>query len=241
MWLVPFKGRNDSACYNQNFLWNDNNIYIMDNHRAALWCWFQHLKKDKRIDFIHIDKHTDTLQSSLADWVKACPDLWAISIDDYLSLIYENNNGSDYPLFRWDNYGSIFLDKYANLINECVFATHGDGDAPNFKNVNQSDVWDLAGNLSYWIEESTNQWIVNVDLDYFFYLSNSDTYELFQSEQYIEQVFSTIKKHLDDKKIACLTLCLSPECCGSWDAAEALCDKAVNIMSIDFKLPKQQQ
>ena len=75
-------------------------------------------------------------------------------------------------------------------------------------------------------------------MDYFFYSSNLEKYTLFQSEQYIEQLFSSIKKHLDDGKIACLTLCLSPECCGGWEAAEALCAKVVEVMGIDFVLPK---
>ena len=42
-WLVPFKGRNTSGIYEQNFLWRDGAVYVMDNHRAALWCWIQHL------------------------------------------------------------------------------------------------------------------------------------------------------------------------------------------------------
>lgn len=209
----------------------------MDNHRAALWCWFQHLEVDKKIDFLHIDKHTDTLQSKIEEWATACPDLWCISIDDYLSCIHENYMGTDIPLFRWDNYGSIFLNKYADLVDKCIFATHKEGDSPNFNYVQQPEIWDVAGNLNYWIESSANKWIVNIDLDYFFYQPCGETYAAFQSEQYIEQVFAGIKKQLDNGRIACLTLCLSPECCGSWEAAEALCQKVMKIMSINFALP----
>jgi len=42
-WLVPFTGRNESDVWSQNFVWKKDNIYIMDNHRAALWCWLKQL------------------------------------------------------------------------------------------------------------------------------------------------------------------------------------------------------
>ena len=238
MWLVPFKGRNHSGCYEQNFLWRKDNVYIMDNHRAALWCWFQHIFENEKIDFIHIDKHTDTLQSKLDEWIKKCPDLWSIKLEDYLSLIHKNYMNSDIPLFRWDNYGSIFLGKYGHLVNRCIFATHKEGDKPNFKSAQQPDIWDVAGNLNYWIEDSKNKWIVNLDLDYFFYECDTEKYSIFLSDGYIEQMFCTIKKQLEDDKISCFTMCLSPECCGGWEAAEELCHKATNILGIDFKLPK---
>jgi hypothetical protein len=238
MWIVPFKGRNHSGCYEQNFLWKNENIYIMDNHRAALWCWFQHLSKDSKIAYFHIDKHTDTLQSKIKEWVNECPDLWSISIDDYLSHIHTRDMGMDIPLFRWDNYASIFLQKHSNLVSHCFFATHNVGDPANHHRVQNPDIWDLAGNLSYWLKDTDQQWIFNLDLDYFFYASNSDEYSVFLSDEYIEQIFITIKKYLDNKKILCLTICLSPECCGSWEAAEGICAKGAEILGIDFELPK---
>ncbi len=239
MWLVPFKGRNHSGCYEQNFLWRKNNVYIMDNHRAALWCWFQHLKKDSKIALFHIDKHTDTLQSRVNEWVDVCPDLWNINIDDYLSFSYKMEMDMEVPLFRWDNYGSIFLDKYKNLVSHCFFATHNKGDAPNFDCVQTPDIWDLAGNLSYWIEDTDKQWIVNLDLDYFFYQSGSEEYSVFLSDEYISQIFRTIKTYLDNSKILCLTICLSPEYCGGWEAAETICSKGVEILGVDFELPQK--
>lgn len=41
--LIPFRGRNHSGPINQNLLWHYRNIYLMDNHRAALWCWQQEI------------------------------------------------------------------------------------------------------------------------------------------------------------------------------------------------------
>jgi len=233
MWLIPFKGRNHSGCYAQNFLWRKDNIYIMDNHRAALWCWFQHMSANETINFLHIDRHTDTLQSKLEEWTTLCPDLWTIELEEYLDIKHEG----DTPLFRWDNYASIFLDKYKHQINKCIFVTHKEGDAPNFKPVQQSDIWNLPGNLDYWLEEGCDKWIVNLDLDYFFYNSDFGIFSTLLSEEYIEQIFYSIKKQLLDNRILCFTMCLSPECCGSWEASEKICQKASDILGIDFSLP----
>lgn len=65
-WLVPFARRNASGAYNQNFLWRDGNTYVMDNHRAALWCWLQHITPGERLSLLHIDCHTDTKSISIA-------------------------------------------------------------------------------------------------------------------------------------------------------------------------------
>jgi hypothetical protein len=45
-WLVPFRGRNASKVYNQNFLWRYESVYVMDNHRAAMWCWLRHINPE---------------------------------------------------------------------------------------------------------------------------------------------------------------------------------------------------
>ena len=95
MWLVPFKGRNSSSTYEQNFLWTNDNVYIMDNHRAALWCWFRHISEDSKVSLIHIDRHTDTLCSKIDDWVNKCPNLMTITIDDYLGFIHKGSMGSN--------------------------------------------------------------------------------------------------------------------------------------------------
>jgi hypothetical protein len=238
MWLVPFKGRNSSGTYEQNFLWTNDNVYIMDNHRAALWCWFQHISEDSKVSLIHIDRHTDTLCSKIDDWVSKCPDLKAITIDDYLGFIYKKQTRLNIPLFRFDNYASIFLAKYNNLIDSCIFVTHKEGDKPNFKHTMQPDVWHLPGNFDCWLEKVESKWICNIDLDYFFYDSDPEQCDELFSDNYIKQLFGSVRRQLDAGKIECLTLSLSPECCGGWKASEMMCQKAVDILGIDFKLPK---
>jgi hypothetical protein len=46
-WPVDFRGRNRSGPYNQNFLWRRDSVYVMDNHRAAFWCWLQRIDPRK--------------------------------------------------------------------------------------------------------------------------------------------------------------------------------------------------
>ena len=63
------KGFNYSGCYDLNILFRSKNFYVMDNHGAALWTWLQHIDTNKKYNFIHIDKHDDTLSSNLQPWV----------------------------------------------------------------------------------------------------------------------------------------------------------------------------
>lgn len=239
MWIVPFRGRNHSGCYQQNFLWNKDNIYIMDNHRAALWCWFQHLEPTLKYGYFHIDKHSDALRSRLDEWVGLCPDMFNVNIDDYLDKVYRIDTvGGEIPLFRWDNYASIFLAKYGAMISRCMFATHGVGDDPVHGSVQNYNIWDLPGNMNYWLEDEPEQWIVNIDLDYFFYKSDFNSFEYLVSDDYLEQLFSAIKLQLNNGRLASLTICLSPECCGGWEASEKICSKVVELLDIEFELPE---
>ena len=79
-WIVPFTGRNHSGATEQNSLCRSGNVYVMDNHRAALWCWLQELDLSKPHSLIHIDRHTDTLQSQMDQWLENLPD-WSAGID----------------------------------------------------------------------------------------------------------------------------------------------------------------
>ena len=56
-WLVPFKGRNASGVYNRNFPWRSGTVYVMDNHRAAMWCWLQHVDPGQAHSLFHMDRH----------------------------------------------------------------------------------------------------------------------------------------------------------------------------------------
>jgi hypothetical protein len=210
----------------------------MDNHRAALWCWLQHLPPDQQCELIHIDWHTDTLNTRMDEWLAASPDVRSVSLEQYLAATFPVYEGREqWPVFRWDNYLSIFLVTHREQLMRGYFATHEVGDEPLHNRLQVVQTWELPGNLTYWIDMAKAPVIVNVDLDYFVYSPAGHGYAPFFSDEYFEEVFHAIRDKLEDGKIAVLTLCLSPECVGGWGRAEELCAKACAILGIDFSLP----
>ena len=233
-WLVPFKGRNRSEVWEQNFLWRYKSVYIMDNHRAALWCWLQHIEEKRKYDFFHIDRHYDMLSSQTNEWLSQLTDLKDISIKDYLA-IEQQILGNTCPLIRWDNYLTLFSELYGHLIEEYIFATHEEGDEPKCENWLKDDVWDVPDILECRLSHSKNECILNIDLDYFFY--GRENHKRMLSDDYAQAVFEIIHKKYQDGTIGVLTIALSPEWCGDWESAESLCQKLCDIMGLEFALP----
>jgi len=234
-WLIPFKGRKDSGGWDQNFLWRHESVYIMDNHRAALWCWLQHLEKHNKYDLFHIDRHYDTLSSPNNKWPSQVPDLKKISISNYL-VIEQETESEAFPLIHWDNYLSIFFELYSKQVEECIFATHDDGDKPDW-NLYEKPVWDIPDNLEFWLSHSKNKWIFNIDLDYFFFNGHKENPERMLTDDYAQAVFEVVYKKYQDGTIKVLTIALSPEWCGGWEPAEHLCQRLCDIMGLKFALP----
>ncbi|MFC1942534.1 UPF0489 family protein [Chloroflexota bacterium] len=133
--ILPFKGRNASETYNQNFLCKCGVVYIMDNHRAALWCWLQHIKEKEKYNLLHIDQHYDCLGSRMGEWIAALPqDIQKLTATEYACLSYvppDHPLMKQVPIIWFDNYLSVFLKLYAKNIDKSVFATHGKGDRPD--------------------------------------------------------------------------------------------------------------
>lgn len=202
-WIIPFKGRNPSGCYNQNFLWKHGSIYVMDNHRAALWCWLQEINLKKPHSILHIDQHTDTLQSNMGTWKKYIPKNWTLSIFEYLERKYKLSNDT-FPLFRWDNYLSLYFEEFQNSVKTCRFATY-EGDKPNFANVINSGIEEIPQNLDYWLDEENGPWIINIDLDYFFSQYDDSAIRMV-SPEYLESIFSILKEKLDAGTVKVITI-----------------------------------
>jgi hypothetical protein len=238
-WLVEFKGRKASGTYDQNFLWKSGNVYVMDNHRAALWCWMQHIKPRKPHSIFHIDRHYDTLQSNMETWLPHFPKRWDISVEQYLDLSYQFEDDQTYhhPLFRYDNYLSLYLHRFKKYISTCYFVTHEDGDKPNYKGGFEEPPWDLLGNLDYWIDAKRRPWVLNIDLDYFFCDDRSDGCEQMLTDRYIETIFESARRTIDAGFVGVTTIALSPEYCGGWEAAERVMDIASAKLGINFWLP----
>ena len=234
-WIVPFKGRKHSGSVDQNFLCKSGNVYVMDNHRAALWCWLKEVDLNTAHSLIHIDRHPDALQSRLDEWIKHLPSSSA-GINEYLGKTYEID-GLDCPVIRWDNYLSIYLRLFGNSLTTFRCLTHDDGDPPNFARTMHSSPWDLPENLSLWLSDCEAPWIVNIDLDYF-YCEFEDGIRMMVSDNYIDAVASGLKGAMDRGAISVLTLCLTPDSyTPGWKETEALAARILQRMDLTFRLP----
>ena len=239
-WIVPFKGRNFSEAYDQNFLWQKGPIYVMDNHRAALWCWLQEIDLKCKHSILHIDKHTDTLQSRLNQWLDNLPKSWELTIEEYLEHKYKAEMAIDYaPIFRWDNYLSIYFAKFGSAIESCYFATHEDGDTPNYPRVCKFDFWNLPYCFSDCLDEKNSPWIVNIDLDYFFW-RDYERFDVIVTEEYLSACFKPLKKKINNGTVKVTTIALTPteEFTGGWKNSEKLAKRVLAHLGIDFHLPE---
>lgn len=220
--LIPLTKRGESAFAKDNVLWNHNNVYVMDNHRLALWCWFQKMEKGERYNLLHIDAHPDMSESALLALKDRDYDLWTLNLSDYRKAWQNNIN---MPVFRWDNYIEVFLQKYPEQVGKTISATHHLGSPKELsEEVRAYDlVKFMSGLFSGSRYENDLPWIVNLDLDYFFSAA-PEKFELF-GEEFVQSLSSSIKMGLDNGMIKVLTISLSPECCGSWEKAELMLSK----------------
>lgn len=216
-WILDFQGRNHSTAIKLNFLWKQGNIYIMDNHRAALWCWMDSVNKGGSLNLFHVDRHFDALFSAQDYSHFPHENFENYSINDYLECGYDNDFFAVTPLFRWDNYLGLFIEKYGKRISNWAFATHGKGSAPHSISYAAYEPWEFPAALG----ELEGSWIFNLDLDYFFgRMADGKMGRLF-TDEYIIGWGQGLRKALDGGTIKVLTVSLSPECAAGWEGAEA--------------------
>ena len=234
--LIPFRGKLYSGAVNQNLLWRDRNVFLMDNHRAALWCWQQEI--DLYVtphSVLHVDRHTDCLGANLDAHLAAMPSLRGLSIEDYLDASV-TLAGASVPLFRWDNYLSIHLEKFGKQVSVVRSVDHDDGDAPNHPRTMRPRADEVPPNVLYWLRHASRRWIVNVDLDYFFckeakpQLNDVPWFPMF-SDAFIEMLFGEIKVAMDEGLVGVVTLCLTPtDFTAGWDECLKLSSKIFKIL-----------
>lgn len=228
--LIPLIFRGESASSQDNFLWQEKNIFVMDNHRLALWCWFQMMQKGKRYNLFHIDAHPDMNESALKYFNH---DLWSLSLDDYRNAWQDDIN---MPLFRWDNYIEVFLKNYPELIGQTISATHHLGSGKEL--AEEVKPYDLVKKLNEIFSGkkfiNPYPWIFNLDLDYFFSAA-PEKMELF-ADDFIQSIGDSINLGLKNGLIETLTISLSPECCGSWARAEIMLSKFSKALNLTLKI-----
>jgi hypothetical protein len=222
-----------------NFLFRQGNIYVMDNHRAALWCWMKHISPEKRYSLFHIDAHYDTRSVKEAAWLTSVPDLTSVTLADYLAFGTERESSEKWPLIAWDNYLSLFFEKFPAMLAECFFATHQVGDQPEASVKYEHMIPRIfSESLPSFLEDySSDGWILNLDIDYFFCKSGEKYIPMF-SDDFIDRFIEAVAKVIRRKKLICMTIALSPECCGGWQASEAMCSRITSGLGISFALPQ---
>lgn len=234
--LIPFRGKHYSGPVNQNLLWRDGNVFLMDNHRAALWCWQQEIDLYQTPhSLLHIDRHTDCLGANLDAHMAALPDLRQLTLNEYLDATVALSGG-DVPLFRWDNYLSIHLKRFSNQVTAVRCIDHGDGDAPDHPATIRPGADEVPQNVLYWLRRGPAPWIVNVDLDYFYFEAagegiRDDTWLPMYSDEFIETVFGEIKNTSDEGLVGVVTIYLTPSnFTPGWDDCLKLSSKIFDIL-----------
>ncbi len=239
-WIVPFRGREHSTALRLNFLWSAplgaGRVYVMDNHRAALWCWLRHLDQASPADrpfLLHVDRHYDALCSERdLDCLRKVKDPAAMSIEEYLDAGYESDFLATIPLFRWDNYLGLFMATRGADIAGWRLATHGQGRPPEGVKFLEHLPWHFPVFPPF----RQGSWLLNVDLDYFF-LKRPESWGLLFSREYVADFFRPLAALLAQGRAPCLTISLSPECCGGWANAEEALSLACQGLGIDLRLP----
>ena len=210
-----------------NFLYRKGKFYIMDNHLAAGWCWLNSLDKQQEYGFIHIDQHNDLLNNNCMEPFKT------ILLDDRLELIdYTSLCLSEQKVFTWDNYILQIRKLLPEWFKDAKFSTQREPRKKDIEATFYSSAIDLLTNIKTVAPELSINYILNLDIDYFF----DDNGERIASDNDICHLATEIKRLLPN--IAVVTIALSPECCerdsDGWKNAIEAMSILDNELSIGF-------
>ncbi|MBI9061862.1 MAG: hypothetical protein JEZ14_07720 [Marinilabiliaceae bacterium] len=225
-----------------NFLYQSGNVYIMDNHLAAAWCWINQLDTGKSYNLYHIDNHYDLqgdAQSVKSQIIDVGFDLQNCSLDAYLNLKQPMPEGESAALFRYDTYILNLQQVYTGLFARKYFATQRIGNRKEMfidpgKGDCEKEIFQLISQMADDIDGTNdNQWIVNLDLDYFFIEKGEEHFQHL-TDDYIVALCENIKRSI--KKIAVVTIALSPEFCGGWKKSYRIAKLVSRCLELDFEL-----
>ena len=209
------------GCYNDLMLWNNDKVYVMDNHRDAAWCWMQICRKNEKFNFMHIDRHYDMCECFSNEDLKPIIINPNMTFEDYSNLMRITR--PDFKLFRWDNFIRIAYELHPEWFCTNLFLTHGRGSLSSDEGHELMEIHEiepvfllnaLNQNLvEKWSSHLDNdnvgmKWIVNLDLDFFF----SEDYDHIRvfSYEFIRKAARLLQEGIDN--IQCLTIAMSPDC-----------------------------
>jgi hypothetical protein len=226
-WLIPWVGRGHSGPLKDNFLWRSDRLYVMDNHRLALWCWWQHITENPQgWNFLHIDRHYDALWQNARPWVKGFQQIHQSDLNSFRQAIF-TIDGEEMNLYRWDVITSALLILNGFMIKNWAFATASEGvplSVPRLENIIS---WNLPVKLQWMANQKEDDLpsIIDIDIDYFTHLDRNGHFERVFSDQYLRELGTSICDGLKNHNFGVVTVALSPSTTGSWSIAEELCWK----------------
>jgi hypothetical protein len=197
-WIIPYKNWAPSMATEVNFLYRYQNIYVSDNHRVALWCFFKHLNLDVKYRYLHIDAHYDALSGATKDFQSLKVDLRNISIGEFLTL---PTSAGKPNLIRWDNYHPILFEAF-DILEEKNFLTQKKG--RSYPGIKEIELNELDKTISH-LNKAPH--FLNLDLDYFWNRVTDMKFEV--TNDPIKNL--TKLRTLNPEVVVCA---VSPECCG---------------------------
>lgn len=222
-----------SCCYKSVMLWQNEKVYVMDNHLSAAWCWLQSCETKKKYNFMHIDRHYDMLDCFYDEDLQSLNVNPHMPYEEFKNLKRSKDNEEKFDVFRWDNYIMAIYRLRPEWFHTNIFLTHKEGNiggswGHKVFHINEMNPLFMDFYIDQYIGEPSKYlsgfedddyklpWIVNLDLDVF-YTINSPHIQL-QSDEYIRYIAKLLNDNMCN--IQALTIALSPDCLGGKDMKE---------------------
>ncbi|NEU08622.1 hypothetical protein GZH53_09895 [Flavihumibacter sp. R14] len=216
MEIILNRGRKRSDAFDLNFLAKEDNVYVMDNHLAAFWCWSKGLNPIESYNLFHIDRHNDLSKTHVKEAFhlyknkKFCN----MSIKKAVSL---KVNG--FQMLMWNNFIELYNVFNPGTFNYFEFVTPAKlpREYLGYGNT-RLKAWirkELTLNERCELENSeTLSTVIDIDIDVFFAENGSGHREILTKKEF-QAFVQKIKPFI--KKAKLVTIALSPECCGGWE------------------------
>ncbi|MEN9552101.1 MAG: hypothetical protein RI935_478 [Candidatus Parcubacteria bacterium] len=235
--------------YENTFLWNEDNIYVMANHRLALWCWLQCENiSDKQHNLIHIDEHTDARRweglgepECLEQALSVFDNLKDFNTYESLQCPFRDpwTGKETRPCITYDNF--VHLAVKAKVFNHYyIYSSTGDWhtglpekDFHFFKKL--ADIYGLVD----CIKQSNGKCVIDIDLDFFDFkeegFSGDDPKDL-QEEDLLKFVFNALAEHRDLVSMITISLNESP---GDplWEKRQNQMEIVKDILKMNIPIP----
>ncbi|MGX7688074.1 hypothetical protein ACWA1C_12980 [Flectobacillus roseus] len=219
------KGKGISSSCNLNYFAKYDNLYLMDNHLAAIWCW-EHLPQRKKIQIIHIDAHYDLGYSPPGSFLYGDLDLKTINVEELTN--YKSDQFIGIPYFLYDNYIHLFNDKFPNRIEKIFFCTQNEGDFAEINGIEFIE-FELVELDKYLSTDKDITRVLNLDIDFFFE-QDSGKFQIVEDYK-INFFINWFEKY--NKSFDMITIALSPDFTGSWENSIDMVNKILKPLSIE--------